>query len=193
MIQQLHLPLNAIAALIAAAVLLPTPAAAQPEAQQAPVEVKIKVHPQGTATVHLVRQPDGDCVYRLQQHDGTTLTLTPGEYAKRLYDDRASRSWLYAFLNISSPIGFAWVAFGLMAQILFTGRMIVQWLASEKRKRSVVPVAFWWMSLTGASMLMLYFIWRKDVVGVIGQAAGWFIYVRNLVLIYRHGNRKTPG
>ncbi|HAI14296.1 MAG TPA: hypothetical protein DCM28_21505, partial [Phycisphaerales bacterium] len=72
-----------------------------------------------------------------------------------------------------------WVAVGLLGQVLFTGRMIVQWIASEKSKRSVVPTAFWWMSLIGASMLITYFIWRKDVVGVLGQATGWFIYVRN--------------
>ncbi|HCD35270.1 MAG TPA: hypothetical protein DER01_22910 [Phycisphaerales bacterium] len=86
-----------------------------------------------------------------------------------------------------------WVAVGLLGQVLFTGRMIVQWIASEKSKRSVVPTAFWWMSLIGASMLITYFIWRKDVVGVLGQATGWFIYVRNLYLIYGHKKAQQLG
>jgi len=102
-----------------------------------------------------------------------------------------TRSWVFRTLNITSPIGFAWVAMGLLGQVLFTGRMIVQWLASEKEKKSVVPVSFWWMSLIGASMLILYFIWRKDIVGVLGQATGWGIYVRNLVLIHRHHPEQT--
>ena len=70
-------------------------------------------------------------------------------------------------------------------QVLFTGRMLVQWLASEKRKRSVVPVAFWWMSLIGGVMLLTYFIWRKDIVGVAGQSTGLLVYGRNLILIRR--------
>ena len=74
---------------------------------------------------------------------------------------------------------------GLLGQVLFTGRMVVQWLVSEKQKQSVVPTAFWWMSLIGASMLITYFIWRKDIVGFLGQATGWLIYVRNLWLIYK--------
>ena len=61
--------------------------------------------------------------------------------------------------------------------------MLVQWLTSEKSKRSVVPVSFWWMSLVGATMLLVYFIWRRDIVGILGQATGWIIYIRNLVLI----------
>jgi lipid-A-disaccharide synthase-like uncharacterized protein len=48
-------------------------------------------------------------------------------------------------------------------------------------------VAFWWMSLVGASMLLVYFIWRRDIVGILGQATGWFIYIRNLVLIHKSG------
>ncbi|MEM7245783.1 MAG: lipid-A-disaccharide synthase N-terminal domain-containing protein [Acidobacteriota bacterium] len=88
-------------------------------------------------------------------------------------------------LNISSPLGFAWVALGFLGQLCFTGRMLVQWLASEKQRRSVVPPAFWWMSLVGATMLLAYFAWRRDLVGVIGQSTGWFIYARNLVLIRR--------
>lgn len=95
------------------------------------------------------------------------------------------RSRLYRVLDITSPLGVLWVVVGFLGQFLFTGRMIVQWLVSEKAKRSVVPPVFWWMSLTGASMLLAYFIWRQDIVGVFGQVTGWLIYVRNLWLLYR--------
>jgi lipid-A-disaccharide synthase-like uncharacterized protein len=87
-------------------------------------------------------------------------------------------------LTQPAPVGFLWVGLGLLGQVLFTGRMIVQWLISEKNRRSVVPPAFWWMSLIGATMLLVYFLWRKEPVGVLGQATGWFIYVRNLWMIY---------
>ncbi len=82
------------------------------------------------------------------------------------------------------------VGLGFLGQMLFTARMLVQWLASEKSKRSVVPPAFWWLSLIGASMLIAYFIWRKDVVGVLGQGFGWIIYIRNLALIYQNHPEK---
>ncbi|ACV69613.1 lipid A biosynthesis domain protein [Desulfohalobium retbaense DSM 5692] len=78
-----------------------------------------------------------------------------------------------------------WVSVGLLGQVFFTGRMVVQWITSERKRRSVIPVAFWWMSLLGACMLLLYFIWRKDIVGILGQSTGLFIYLRNLRLIYR--------
>lgn len=182
----LRLPLYCLSTLAIVAAMAQAPATAQPGPEQTSIEVTMKVRPQGVSDVRLVRQADGAYAYRLQNRDGTTLTLTPAEYARRLHDDRSSRGWVYSFLNITSPIGFAWVAFGLIAQILFTGRMVVQWLVSEKHRRSVVPVAFWWMSLAGATMLVIYFIWRKDVVGVLGQSAGWVIYVRNLILIYHN-------
>jgi len=88
-------------------------------------------------------------------------------------------------LNITSwKTGLFWVSIGLLGQVLFTGRMIVQWISSERQQRSVIPVSFWWMSLGGATMLIVYFVWRVDIVGVLGQSTGWFVYLRNLWLIY---------
>ena len=116
--------------------------------------------------------------------DGTRQLLSPDEFARRLYEDQQTRSFFAVLLNVTSPVGFLWVGLGLLGQVLFTGRMIVQWLISEKKQRSVVPPAFWWMSLIGATMLLIYFLWRKEPVGVLGQATGWFIYVRNLWMIY---------
>ncbi|HKB06904.1 MAG TPA: lipid-A-disaccharide synthase N-terminal domain-containing protein [Candidatus Polarisedimenticolia bacterium] len=79
-----------------------------------------------------------------------------------------------------------WVLFGMLGQILFGSRFIVQWLASERRKESTIPVAFWYLSLLGGLILFAYAFWyRQDIVFTIGQSAGVFIYVRNLMLIRR--------
>ena len=118
--------------------------------------------------------------------DGEAMTADAflAEVARR-QNAGGRRGAMYQLLDITGPFGIAWVAIGLAGQVLFTGRMIVQWLASEKAKQSVVPPAFWWMSFLGATMLLAYFTWRVDVVGILGQVTGWFIYVRNLWLIYR--------
>jgi lipid-A-disaccharide synthase-like uncharacterized protein len=85
-----------------------------------------------------------------------------------------------------------WVLFGMLGQILFGLRFIVQWLASERRKETTVPVAFWYLSLTGSLILFAYAFWyRQDIVITIGQSAGVLIYVRNLMLIKRA--RATPA
>lgn len=76
-----------------------------------------------------------------------------------------------------------WVLLGFVAQLFFTMRFLVQWLASERAKRSVVPVAFWFFSLGGGGLLLIYAIQRRDPVFIAGQAMGLFIYIRNLWLI----------
>jgi lipid-A-disaccharide synthase-like uncharacterized protein len=82
----------------------------------------------------------------------------------------------------------AWVIFGLLGQLFFTLRFVVQWLASERRGQSTVPVAFWYFSLVGGAILFVYALWyRHDLVFTLGQGAGLFIYGRNLVLIRRAG------
>ncbi len=133
----------------------------------------------------LVRRDDGSLAYRIRTDAGEELWLQPEAFAQRLYDDQRSRGPWEVLLNVSSPAGFLWVTLGFLGQILFTGRMLVQWFVSEREKRSVVPTAFWWMSLVGASMLLVYFVWRKEPIGVLGQATGWFVYVRNLWMIHK--------
>ena len=140
--------------------------------------------------VQLTELPDGTVVYQLTAPDGTTRELTPLQFAKYHFRREQSRSFINRLFNITSPIGIAWVTLGLLGQALFTGRMLVQWFVSERNRRSTVPVAFWWMSLLGASMLLAYFLWRKDIVGIIGQGLGWIIYIRNLALIY--GRTQAP-
>jgi len=76
-----------------------------------------------------------------------------------------------------------WLLIGFFGQVLFTARFIVQWLASEQKQDSVVPVVFWWLSLLGGGALLSYAISRRDPVIIVGQAMGLFVYVRNLMLV----------
>lgn len=80
----------------------------------------------------------------------------------------------------------AWVLFGLLGQAFFTSRFVVQWIASERKGKSTVPVAFWYLSMAGGGILFAYaFVYRHDLVFTLGQAAGLFVYGRNLMLIRR--------
>jgi lipid-A-disaccharide synthase-like uncharacterized protein len=83
-----------------------------------------------------------------------------------------------------------WLGIGFLAQALFASRFIVQWIASERAKESVVPVSFWIISLFGGMLLFLYALWRKDPVFILGQGSGIFIYSRNLYLIYKKKKRE---
>ncbi|NLI75704.1 MAG: hypothetical protein GX442_04590 [Candidatus Riflebacteria bacterium] len=76
-----------------------------------------------------------------------------------------------------------WVLFGFVGQAMFFMRFFVQWIESERQKKSVIPVSFWYFSLLGTSMLALYALHRKDPVFLVGQSLGFFIYIRNLMLI----------
>ena len=82
-----------------------------------------------------------------------------------------------------------WIGIGFAGQFFFFSRFLVQWLASEKAKKSVVPVSFWYFSLIGGTVLLFYAIHRRDPVFISGQAVGLFVYVRNLWFI--HGRGKT--
>ena len=90
---------------------------------------------------------------------------------------------LMTILHVQTRTELIWVIFGLMAQLMFTGRFLVQWIASERARSSVTPVAFWYFSLVGGLMLLAYAIYRRDPVFTLGQALGVFIYARNLSLI----------
>ena len=78
-----------------------------------------------------------------------------------------------------------WAAFGILAQFVFGARFIVQWIASERAERSVIPVGFWFLSIGGGLMTLVYGFARRDLVIILGQALSIFIYVRNLMLISR--------
>jgi len=80
-------------------------------------------------------------------------------------------------------VDLIWLAVGLFGQAMFSARFLVQWIASEMQRRSVVPQLFWYFSLAGGATLFVYAIHREDPVFIIGQGAGLFIYARNLWLI----------
>jgi lipid-A-disaccharide synthase-like uncharacterized protein len=82
-----------------------------------------------------------------------------------------------------------WLIFGLCGQAIFASRFLVQWIASERRKRSVIPLSFWWLSIAGSMTLLTYAIYRQDPVFIVGQTFGILIYLRNLYLLKRHPER----
>lgn len=86
---------------------------------------------------------------------------------------------------------FFWLVVGFAGQAVFTARMLVQWIASERKRDSVVPVAFWWLSLVGGLLLLSYAISKRDPVIIVGQSMGAFIYARNLMLLGRRRQREA--
>jgi lipid-A-disaccharide synthase-like uncharacterized protein len=91
----------------------------------------------------------------------------------------------FGWLGVNSWAEFVWVCIGLSGQLLFSARFLVQWIASERARRSVVPVAFWWLSIVGGLTLLAYAVYRGDPVFILGQSMGVFVYGRNLLLIRR--------
>ena len=83
-----------------------------------------------------------------------------------------------------------WIGIGFIGQALFSARFFLQWLASERAKRSIVPLAFWYFSLGGGLVLLSYAIHKRDPVFIVGQATGGFVYLRNLYLI-RTGRQRA--
>ena len=77
----------------------------------------------------------------------------------------------------------SWLILGLVGQALFSMRFLIQWIYSEKHKKSIIPTAFWYFSLAGGLTLLSYAILRQDPVFIIGQGMGLFVYIRNLMLI----------
>jgi lipid-A-disaccharide synthase-like uncharacterized protein len=78
-----------------------------------------------------------------------------------------------------------WIILGLVGQGIFAARFLVQWIASEKKKESHIPLAFWYLSLVGSMILLSYAIYRRDPVFILGQTTGFIVYIRNLMLIYK--------
>lgn len=134
--------------------------------------------------------------FRALMRDGFESQPLTAEQIKALigpkqFDDMmaAGSNWLFRLLKITSWAGVAWVLLGFAGQFAFAGRMIVQWLVSEREKQSIVPASFWWMSLFGGLAVFAYFVWRQDIVGVLGQCSGVVIYARNLKLIAKNKRR----
>jgi lipid-A-disaccharide synthase-like uncharacterized protein len=90
-----------------------------------------------------------------------------------------------------SPSTF-WLTIGFMGQAFFTARFALQWVASERKGSSVVPVEFWWLSLLGGAALLGYSVFRRDPVIVVGQGMGLLVYARNLILLDRARRVENP-
>jgi lipid-A-disaccharide synthase-like uncharacterized protein len=84
-----------------------------------------------------------------------------------------------------------WLILGFIAQGLFSARFLVQWIASERAGKSVMPIVFWYLSIFGSALLLAYAIYREDPVFILGQAAGLIVYFRNLFLIRREKKALT--
>ncbi len=98
---------------------------------------------------------------------------------------RAAKRNLSSWDRVLRAVRDPWVFFGLAAQATFMMRFVLQIVASERKKKSYVPVGFWYLSIIGGSMLFVYALQLRDPVFVLGQGLGIFIYSRNLMLIYR--------
>lgn len=147
--------------------------------------------------VEVYRVPETTTLeFRILERDGHASPVMSADQFRTTFGDRAyesaagaSANWAFRVFNITTWWSLVWVGIGLGGQVAFSGRMIVQWVASERKRESIVPEAFWWMSLIGGVALFAYFGWRQDIVGVLGQSSGLVIYARNLRLIYKRRRR----
>ena len=85
-----------------------------------------------------------------------------------------------------------WIIIGFLGQGLFFGRWLVQWIVSERKAESQMPIAFWYLSLVGGLITLAYAIYRRDPVFIAGQGVGALVYIRNLMLINRRGPQPPP-
>ena len=183
---------SATQSVLSATLRLPATTQSLPSTTQSARELPSLDLQQRLKDVRISNTPQGPLV--TVETDAGKVKLTATEYIEALRQTTerlATSGFFYKLFNISKPWGFVWISVGFFGQAMFTFRMVLQWWASEKHKRSIVPVGFWWGSLIGGVMLFAYFIWRKDIVGIVGQSTGVFVYARNLVLIY--GGRRIEA
>ena len=147
-----------------------------------PVDGAIVVEHEDGSLVWYMPDPERPNHYRWDQ-EVSVLPVTSARPAKE------SRS-VWSGITAASTMIFLWGFFG---QMLFMSRFAVQWFVSERAKKSIVPQAFWWLSLAGAFVLLSYFIIRKEPIGILGQSIGWVIYGRNLLLIYSERRRQLTA
>lgn len=135
-------------------------------------------------------------IFRVLTRDGHASADLSDRDIRAMFGDAAyadltaPRNTLFRLLNITTWTSVVWVGVGLVGQLAFSSRFLIQWVVSERRREAVVPEAFWWMSLIGGIALFSYFVWRQDPVGVLGQSTGLVIYARNLRLIAKQRRRR---
>jgi lipid-A-disaccharide synthase-like uncharacterized protein len=154
------------------------------------VRADIKL-PDSRAQVYLHREDDGKLQYYVWHPGGASEKISTAQLTDQIYQTGKGGGFASIF-GASSTIVLFWLGLGLLGQLLFTGRMVVQWVASERKGTSVVPPTFWWMSLAGSLLLLAYFLWRRDPIGLLGQAFGSFVYLRNIIWILE-GKRLGPA
>jgi len=86
-----------------------------------------------------------------------------------------------------------WVGIGFVGQSLFFSRWLLQWVVSERKAESQIPVSFWYMSLIGSVIVLAYAIHKMDPVFIVGQGVGTLVYVRNIMLVHRTKKRVVSG
>lgn len=167
----------------------------QPTLRRGNFDFEVRI---GSMEILLARMPDTEPpAYRVISPSEMAGTVIPPDQLDDFIADRLD-SWLgrpawertlLGFFNITRWSTFGWVTIGLAGQAAFFGRMFIQWVISERSRVSTVPEIFWWFSFAGGLFLFIYFVWRKDIVGVLGQATGVVIYARNLRLIHKEHAR----
>lgn len=101
--------------------------------------------------------------------------------------------WLRDVFHVANTAELVWVLIGLFGQMMFSARFLVQWIASERARKSIVPVTFWYFSLAGGIVLFSYALYRRDPVFILGQGLGLTVYLRNLALIRTERRRDHAG
>ena len=96
------------------------------------------------------------------------------------------------YLNTLGPRDMVWIGIGFLGQFLFMMRFLWQWIQSERQRRSIIPIAFWYFSLAGGMTLFAYAVHRRDPVFITGQSLGLLVYARNLLLIGREKGASAP-
>ena len=98
---------------------------------------------------------------------------------------------MISYFQSLTSLEIVFLIIGFLGQGLFASRFIIQWIYSERKGESLIPVVFWYLSIFGGMGLLTYAIFRKDPVIIVGQSFGIFIYLRNLILIYKNKNEKN--
>jgi lipid-A-disaccharide synthase-like uncharacterized protein len=167
----------------------------QPTLRRGNFDFEVRI---GSMEILLARMPDSEPPsYRVISPSEMAGTIIPPDQLDDFIADRLDSwlgrpSWertLLGFFNITRWSTFGWVMIGLAGQAAFFGRMFIQWVISERSRVSTVTVLLWCFSFAGGLFLFIYFVWRKDIVGVLGQATGVVIYARNLRLIHKEHAR----
>lgn len=125
-----------------------------------------------------------DQAIRVRDRHGFEAWYEPGPDGTYVYSTRRNGIGVEGYIDLLTQLSGLFL-FGLIGQLMFSTRFVVQWIASERARRSVFPLAFWWLSVAGTVILLAYFAIRREPIGMLGQACGLPIYLRNLVLARR--------